>query len=78
MHDAFVALNVANNLLDQVFVYQVSVHCIEYQEKLLMSSTNANRVSHFSPSQNTPFGSHGTEHCKANIPIWVFLFESSI
>ena len=45
MHDAFVALNVANDFLDQVFVCQVSVHCIDYQCNILMSATDANRVS---------------------------------
>ena len=29
MHDAFVALSVANELLDQVFLCQVQVHCID-------------------------------------------------
>ena len=29
MHDAFVALSVANDLLDQVFVCQVPVHCVD-------------------------------------------------
>ena len=29
MHDAFVALSVANNLRDQVFVCHIPVHCID-------------------------------------------------
>ena len=59
MHDAFVALSVAKDLLDQVFVCQVPVHCIEWQQNILMSATNANRVNHFEAGQNIPFGSQG-------------------
>ena len=59
--DAFVALSVANDLLDHVFVCKVPVRCINLQPNILMSATNANRVSHFRASQNTPFGSKGTE-----------------
>ena len=53
MHDAFVALSVANDLLDQVFVCQAWVRCIDWQHNILMSATNANKVSHFWTSQNT-------------------------
>ena len=61
MHDAVVALRVVNNLLYQVFVWQVQFHCIDWQHNILMSIANANRLSHFWASQNTPFGSQGTE-----------------
>ena len=61
MHDAFVALSVANDLIDQVFVCQVPVHCIDEQHSILMSTTNGNRVTHFLASQNTPFGYQDTE-----------------
>ena len=39
-----------------------------------MSATNANRVSHFWASQNTLFGSQGTELWEPNIYIWVLSF----
>ena len=55
-HNALVALSVANNLLDQVFVCQLPVHCINYRNNILMSTANVNRVSKFWASQNTPFG----------------------
>ena len=51
MHDAFVALSVANDLLDQVFVCKFPVHCINQQPNILMSAINANRVSHFEPAR---------------------------
>ena len=38
MHDAFVALSVANDLLDQVFVCQAPVHCIDQKHNILMSA----------------------------------------
>ena len=41
IHDKFVDLSVANDLLDQVFVCQVSDHCIDQQRNNLMSATNA-------------------------------------
>ena len=41
-----------------------------------MSATNANRVGHFWASQNTPFGSQGTELWEPNIYIWVLFFQS--
>ena len=63
---------------DQVFVCQVSIHYINKQSNILMSDSCANRVSHFWASQNTPFGSLGTEHWEPSIYIWVFFFESSI
>ena len=78
MHDVFIALRVVNNLLDQVFVCQVPVHYINQQHNILMSATNANRVSHFWVSQNTPFGSQGTELWEPNIYIRIFFFESGI
>ena len=53
MHDAFVAFSVANDLLDQVFVCHVPVHCINQQHNILMSTTNVNRVSHFSGPART-------------------------
>ena len=71
MHDAFVALRVVNNLLDQVFVCQVPAHCIDQQHNILMSITNVNIVIHFWASQNTPFGSQGTELWEPNIYICV-------
>ena len=62
----------------EVFVCQVSVHCIDKQRNILMSASNANTVSHFWASQNKLFGSLGTELWEPNIYIWVFFFESSI
>ena len=41
-----------------------------------MSATNANRVGHFWASQNTPFGSQGTELWEPNIYIWMLFFQS--
>ena len=61
MDDAFVALRIVNDLLDQVFVCQAPVHCIEQQRKIFLSDTKANRVSDLQASQNTPLGSQGTE-----------------
>ena len=52
-HDAFVAFSVANDPLHQVFVCQVTVHCTNQQHNILMSTTNANRVSHFSGPART-------------------------
>ena len=40
MHHAFVAFRVTSDLLSQVFVCQVSFHCIDWQHNLLMSATN--------------------------------------
>ena len=37
---------------DRIAVCQVPVHCIDKQHNILMSATNANRVSHFWASQN--------------------------
>ena len=51
MHDAFVALRVVNDLLDQAFVCQFPVHCIDYQRNTLMSATNAHRVNRFEPAR---------------------------
>ena len=59
MHDVFAALSVANDLLDQVFVWQVPAHYMNQQHNLLISATNANKMSYFSASQNTAFGSQG-------------------
>ena len=42
----------------------------------LVSATNANRVSHFWTSQNTPFGSQGTELYKRNTYIWGFYLKA--
>ena len=53
MHDAFVAFSVANDPLHQVFVCHVPVHCINQQHNILMSTTNVNRVSHFSGPART-------------------------
>ena len=47
MNDAFVVLIVAKDLLDQVFLCQVPLHCTNQQHNILMSATNSNRVSHF-------------------------------
>ena len=71
-------LRARQSWFDQVFVCKVSIHCIDKQHNILMSATNTNRVSHFWASQNTPFGSQGTELWEPNIYIWVFFFESSI
>ena len=56
MHDAYVARRVVNDLLDQVFVCQVPILCMNLQHNILMSATKANRVSHFWASHNTSFG----------------------
>ena len=56
MHDAFVALSVANDPLDQVFACQVPVHCIDQQHNIFMSATNANKVSRFEPVRTHHLG----------------------
>ena len=43
-----------------------------------MSATNAKQSESFLASQNTPFGSQGTELPEPYIYIWMFFFESSI
>ena len=75
MHDAFVALRVVNDLLDQVFLSQVPVHCIDQQHNILMSATNVNRVSHFWASQNAPFGSQGRTLRTQYLHLGVFLWK---
>ena len=52
MHDAFVAFSVANDqlyvTLDQVFVCQVSIHCIDQQHNnILANATNAKQSESF-------------------------------
>ena len=41
-----------------------------------MTTTNANTVSRFWASQNTPFGSQGTELSEPNIYIWCFSLKA--
>ena len=48
MHDAFVALSVVNDHLDQVFLCQVPVHRIDQQHNILMSATNKCKQSFLS------------------------------
>ena len=76
INDAFVALRVANNLLEQIFVCQAIASTSN--KKILMSAINTTRLSHFWASQNSLFGSEGTELCEPNSYISVFFFESSI
>ena len=64
-------LKARQSYYDQAFVCHVSIHCIDKQHNILMSATNANRVSHSWASQNT-------ELWEPNIYIWVFFFENSI
>ena len=51
----FVALGVANDLFDQVFVCQVPVHCIHYQHDILISATNTEWVF-FEPARTHNLG----------------------
>ena len=51
MHDAFVALSVANDLLDRVKPSLLHRLATQY----LMSAANENRVSHFWASRNTRY-----------------------
>ena len=64
MNDAFVALSIANDLLDQVLACQVPVHCNTTFDEPYKHKQSESFLSQ-------PFGSQGRELCEPNIYIWV-------
>ena len=74
MHDAYVARRVVNDPLDQVFVCQVPILCIDLRHNILMSATKkANRASHFEPATTHHLVSRNTTLNTQYLYLGVFL-----